>query len=202
MNIITLNAMIRVRLKIEDGEIYDTADKYGMVYVKADKRFAAPIKDFAKSSYPEQSGVNVIAKTTDKEFEYKVTFFIKTDSLVRANKKISHFNSQLYTQEGDIKTFKRVTLYDDYKEVTIVGYPQPIKEATEFWRDNKGVRADVVCAEWTIFANDPSLCNFDSSDVYVAGNAVVIDGDISESGNIIAGVEVYIESETIYFKEI
>ena len=47
--------MIRVRLKIEDGEIYDTADKYGMVYVKADKRFAAPIKDFAKTHGVELS---------------------------------------------------------------------------------------------------------------------------------------------------
>lgn len=194
--------MIRVRLKIEDGEILDTIDAYGLVYMQGDRIFAAPVKDFAKSSYPEKSGENILPKTVDDAFEYKIVFFIQTNSITRANKKISIFNSLLYTQEGDVKTFKQVTFYDDYKGVTIVGYPKPMKDATEFWRDANGFQQDLVCCEWVIQVNNPSLCDFDSSGVYVAGNAVVVDGDISESGNVIAGVEVYVENETIFFNQI
>ena len=154
--------MIKVRLQIADGEIVDTADTYGLVYLEADNRFAAPVKGFEKSSYPEQPGTNLDSKTVDDEFEYKVKFFVKADGdLENANQKIAAFNSLLYTKDADnIKTFKRVTFYNDYKKVKIVGYPSPIKEATDFWRDSRGKQADAVCVEWTINVNDPTLCDF------------------------------------------
>lgn len=152
--------MIKARIQIENGEIHDITDKFGLVYIKGDKRFAAPIKDFEETSYPEQAGVNVIPKTTDEAFEYKVELFIKTDNLTRANTKIARFNSELYTREGDVKTFKRIAFYDDYKGVKIVGYPKPMQEATEFWRDSKGVQVDVVCVEFVIRVTNPSLCDF------------------------------------------
>ena len=98
----------------------------------------------------------------DDEFDYKVEFFVKADgNLGNANAVIANFNSLLYTQDADkIKTFKKVTFYNDYKKVKIVGYPTPIAEATDFWRDSKGKTADVVCVEWTIKVNDPTLCDF------------------------------------------
>lgn len=194
--------MIRTRIQIEGGSIYDITDKFGLVYINGDKIFAAPIKKFEESAYPEQSGKNIYPKTTDDAFEYKVVFFVKTDSITRANKKISRFNSSLYTQEGDVKTFKQVTFYDDYKGVKIVGYPKPMADATEFWRDKNGNIADIVCCEWVICVNNPRLCDFNDSDVYVAGDAVIIDGDLLANGNIVAGVEVFIENEILTFKEI
>lgn len=160
MNTITRNAMIRARIQIENGEIYDITEEFGFIYLNGDKRFAAPIKDFEETSYPEQAGVNILPKTTDDAFEYKVELFVKADSITRVNEKIARFNSELYTQEGDVKTFKRVAFYDDYKGVKIVGYPMPMQEATEFWRDSKGVQADVVCVGFIIKVNNPSLCDF------------------------------------------
>lgn len=194
--------MIKARIKIGDGEIYDITEKYGLVYLNGDKIFAAPTKDFEETIYPEQSGKNIIPKTTDEAFEYKVRFFIKTDRITRANKKIARFNSALYTQQGDVKTFKQVAFYDDYKGVKIVGYPKPMSEATEFWRDKNGKIADVVCCEWIINVNKPSLCDFEGSDVYTVGNVVVIDGDLHANGNIVAGVEVYVEDEKLIFKDL
>ena len=61
--------MIRVRLKIGDGEILDTIDGYGLIYISADSRFAAPIKEFEKTSYPEQEGENILAKTVSDAFD-------------------------------------------------------------------------------------------------------------------------------------
>lgn len=154
--------MIKVRLQIADGGLFDTADAYGLVYLEADSRFAAPIKGHEKSSYPEQPGTNLDPKTVDDEFEYKVKFFVKADGdLENANQKIAAFNSLLYTKDADnIKTFKQVTFYNDYKKVKIVGYPSPIEDATDFWRDSRGKQADVVCVEWTINVNNPTLCDF------------------------------------------
>lgn len=153
--------MIRVRLKIGSGKLLDTIDGYGLVYVSSDHRFEAPLKEFEKTSYPEEAGEHIIPKTVDDAFDYKVTWFIKADgSLGNANAVIAHFNSLLYTQEGDVKTFKQVTFYNDYKKVKIVGTPSLIQEATEFWRDANGKQHDVVCVEWVIRVSKPSLCDF------------------------------------------
>lgn len=153
--------MIKVRLQISNGDILDTIDGYGLVYVSSDNRFEAPIKEFEKTSYPEEAGENIIAKTVSDAFDYKVEWFIKANgSLNNANEIISRFNSLLYTQEGDVKSFNRVTFYNDYKKVKIVGTPSLIQEATEFWRDANGKQHDVVCVEWEIRVSKPSLCDF------------------------------------------
>lgn len=153
--------MIKVRLQIGDKDILDTIDGYGLVYVSSDNRFEAPIKEFDKTSYPEQEGENIIAKTVSDAFDYKVKWFIKADgSLGNANKVIADFNKLLYTPDGNIKTFKQVTFYNDYKKVKIVGTPSLIQEATEFWRDARGKQHDVVCVEWVIRVSKPRLCDF------------------------------------------
>jgi hypothetical protein len=156
--------MIKVRLQIGDGVdavALDTIDGYGLVYVSSDNRFEAPIKEFDKTSYPEQEGENIIAKTVSDAFDYKTTWFVKADgSLDNANKVIYNFNKLLYTPDGNIKTFKQVAFYNDYKKVKIVGTPSLIQEATEFWRDAQGKQHDVVCVEWTIRVSKPKLCNF------------------------------------------
>lgn len=153
--------MIRVRLQIGNDNVLDTIDGYMLIYVSADKRFEAPLKEIEKSSYPEQEGENSLDKTVRDAFDYKVRWFIKTEgTIVNANRIIASFNARLYTQDGDIMTFKQVKLYDDYKKVLIVGRPSLISEATEFWRDANGKQHDVVCVEWTIRVTNPSLCDF------------------------------------------
>lgn len=153
--------MIKVRLKIGSGNVVDTTT-YGLVYLSSDHRVAAPTKGFETTAYPEEGGEHILAKTVDDAFDYKVTFFIETTSLANANARIKAFNDLLYTQASgqDTKVFKEVTFYNDYKKVKIVGYPQPIDEAKEFWRDSKGNQQDVVVVEWTIRVIKPSLCDF------------------------------------------
>lgn len=157
--------MITVRLKIGDSPITDTRN-HGLVYVSSDHRFGAGIKGFEATSYPEQEGENISPKSVDAPFDYKVKFYINAEgSLENANQKISVFNALLYSQAAgsDVKTFKQVEFYNDYKKVLIVGYPMPIEEATQFWRDSSGEVHDVVVVEWTIRVNKPSLCNFNLS---------------------------------------
>lgn len=153
--------MIRVRLQIGDGKIYDTEQQYNLVYVSSDNRFAAPTKEFETTSYPEQSGVNIHPKTTDNSFDYKVSFFVKANgSLENANQFIKAFNAQLYEEVDGVKEFKQVSFYNDYKKVKIVGYATPIQEATEFFRDSNGTQHDIVVVEWVIKVGNPNLCDF------------------------------------------
>jgi len=152
--------MIKVRLQIGDGGIVDTENQYGFIYLDSDKRVGPPSKGFEKTSYPEEEGEHILPKTVDDAFDYKVKFFIQADSLANANAKISAFNSALYTKSGDVKTYKPVTFYNDYKRHKIVGYPSEIAEAEEFWRDRKNQVNDVVVVEWNIRVTKPSLCDF------------------------------------------
>ena len=153
--------MLTARIKIGDAEIVDT-QAYGLVYLDSDKVTGAPSKSFESTSYPEEEGEHIIPKTVDAAFDYKVKFFIQTSSLQNANDLISAFNSALYTQAlgSDVKTYKQVEFYNDYKRHKIVGYPHPISEAQEFWRDKYNQVQDVVVVEWTMRVPKPSLCDF------------------------------------------
>lgn len=153
--------MINVRLQIGDGEVLDTAEAYGLIYISADNFFAPPMKEFEVTTYPEEEGEHIYAKTVDDAFDYKVEWFIKADgSIGNANDVISKFNAQLYELADGVKTMKQVTFYNDYKQVKIVGIPSPISEASDFWRDKAGIQHDVVKVEWNIRVCKPSLCNF------------------------------------------
>lgn len=162
--------MIKSRIKIGDGDIYDFERLFGFVQVASDTRFAAPTKAYEQSSYPEQAGVNILPITVDDTFEYKATFFINArGGLNNANWKIEDFNKAICPEDKGVKKINQITFYNDYKKIKIVGYPMPIAEATEFWRDASGKQHDVVCVELVIKVTDPSLCNFnlDSEDYEV-----------------------------------
>jgi len=153
--------MLTARIKIGDGQIVDT-QTYGLVYLDSDKVVGAPTKGFESTQYPEEEGEHTLAKTVDAAFDYKAKFFIQATSLKDANQRIAEFNAMLFTQASgsDTKTFKQVEFYNDYKRHKIVGIPQPMAEATEFWRDMKNQVNDVVIVELNIRVTKPSLCDF------------------------------------------
>lgn len=154
--------MINVRLQIGSGEIVDTVEAYGLVYLDSDKRVGAQSKGFEATSYPEEEGEHIIPYSVDAAFDYKVKFFVQATSLANANQRISAFNEALHgtPDEKGLKEYYQVTFFNDYKRHKIVGYPSEISEATEFWRDRTNQVNDVVVIEWTIRVNKPSLCDF------------------------------------------
>lgn len=154
--------MLKVRIKIGETQVQDST-YYSLVYLSADNRFAPDTKGFESTSYPEEEGEHIIPKTVDAAFDYKIRFYVRAEgALENANAKIAAFNALLYSQaeNSDVKTFHQVEFYNDYKKVLIVGYPKPISEATDFWRDGSGKAHDVVVVEWTIRVTNPSLCDF------------------------------------------
>lgn len=162
--------MITVRLKIgEEGAIQETNAAFGLVYVSSDNRFSAPVKEYESVTYPEEEGEHIIEKTVYAPFEYTVKFYINAEEtnssgtlLSNANKKIRDFNSQIFTEDETTHTLipEKVYFYNDYKKVLIVGYPLPMEEATDFWRDSTGKAHDIVVSEWKIRVTKPSECNF------------------------------------------
>lgn len=157
--------MLTARIKIGSRNVVDTRD-YGLVYLSSDNIMGAPVKSFDETSYPEEEGVNICPKTVDDAFDYTVTFFIRADSVDNANEKIRIFNSYLSSQPvsgSKVRTFNKVEFYNDYKRQKIVGYPKPISEAKEFWRDKRNKVNDVVIVEFTIRVTAPSECSFSTT---------------------------------------
>lgn len=156
--------MIKVRMQIAGEAIVDTYEKWGFIYIGADNRTEAPIKKRETTSYAEEAGEHVDPRTIQDVFDYKVKFLIECPNrnLENANAKISTFNKALYTQKAgsDVRIYKDITLYDDYKRVKIVGLPLPITEPTALYRRQNGEVMDCAQVELTIHVSDPTLCDF------------------------------------------
>lgn len=157
--------MIKVRMKIGDGAIEDTFTAHKLIYIGADNRTEAPIKKRDASSYVEQAGENTDPRTVQDAFDYKVRFIIdgQNTSLANVNAVIAAFNRKLYTQSAgsDIRTYKEVTVYNDFRRVKIVGLPEPIAEPTKMSRSKNGY--DFAEVEFVIHVSDPTKCNFEKS---------------------------------------
>lgn len=69
-------------------------------------------------------------------------------------------NTYTYPSNSDIRTYKEIALYDDYKRVKIVGIPDPITEPEELYRRQNGEVMDCVVVELTIHVVDPTKCDF------------------------------------------
>lgn len=154
--------MITARLKIGDGAMEDTYEKWGLIFKDADKRFEAPVKSHDKSSYAGQAGENIDPRTVQDAFDYKIEFIIEAPNknLENVNAKIATFNKALYTAsaDSDIRAYKQVELY--HHRVKIVGIPEPIPEAKELYRHSKLGVMECAVVEWKIRVSNPKLCDF------------------------------------------
>lgn len=154
--------MINVRIKIGDGSVQDTYAAHKLIYQESDHRTEAPIKKRETTSYAEEAGEHIDPRTVQDAFDYKVRFIIdgQNTNLANVNAIVAAFNAKLYTQEAgsDIRTYKEVTFYNDYKRVKIVGLPEPIAEPQELRRSKNGY--DFAIVELTIHVSDPTKCDF------------------------------------------
>lgn len=157
--------MINVRIQIGDGAIEDTFTAYKLIYMEADHRTEAPIKKRDVTTYAEQAGDNTDPRTVQDAFDYKAQFIIdgQNRNLENVNAIVAAFNKKLYTQpsNSDIRTYKEVTFYNDFKRVKIVGLPEPIAEPKEMKRSKKGY--DFAEVEFVIHVSDPTKCDFNLS---------------------------------------
>lgn len=159
--------MIRSRIQIGDGAIEDTLAAHKLIYMESDNRTEAPIKKRDVTTYAEQAGDNTDPRTVQDAFDYKVRFIIDGQNtyLASVNAIIAAFNKNLYLQEtdSDIRTYKEVTFYNDFKRVKIVGLPEPIAEPKEMKRSRHGY--DFAEVEFVIHVSDPTKCDFNTGEV-------------------------------------
>ncbi len=155
--------MIKCRIQIENGEIKDSYDAWGFIYIEGDKRFAAPEKERATSNYAEEDGEHTDLRTVLAPFDYKVKFAISAPNsdAENANEKITAFNNAVRTRREDgIIICKYITFYDDRMRVKITGIPEIISEAETVYRRSDGIRPDCVEFPLTIHVDRPELCDF------------------------------------------
>lgn len=154
--------MIRARIKIGEGGVHDTFDEHRLIYLSSDSLFEAPVKKRDVSSYPEKAGENIDRRTVQDAFDYKVTFILDAQNrnLDNVNTIIADFNRKLYTQRNnsDVREYKDVTFYNDFKRVRVTGIPEPIAEAKKLYRSKNGY--DFAEVEFKIRCNRPQECDF------------------------------------------
>lgn len=156
--------MIQSRLQIDDGDILNLYDGYKLIHMETDTRFEAPIKKRDTTSYAEETGEHVDPRTVQDAFDYEVKFIVEAPNkdLTNANAVIAAFNKKLYTQaaDSDIRVYKEVTFYNDFKRIKIVGLPEPIQEAKSLYRRQNGDVMDCAQVTFKIRVSDPSKCDF------------------------------------------
>ena len=168
--------MIRARIQIENGEIYDSYDKYGFVYLDADERTASDIQDYTSTKYVEDAEEHIDPRTIEVAFDYKVKFLVESlnGNNTSVNNRIDDFNKLLFSRDDSgIVTAKKITLYNDLNRVKIVGYPKPISEPTEVFHTDSYAGSDWMVFELTIRVNNPKECVW-ATTRYTDGMAEVV----------------------------
>ena len=155
--------IIRCRIQIEGGNIEDSYDRWGFIYIDSDNRTAPPEKERSVSSYAEEDGDHPDKRTVLAPFDYKVKFAISAPNsdADNANEKITAFNEAVRQRREDgVIICKEITLYDDRKRAKIIGIPNVVDEADVFYRRADGSRPDCVEFPLTIKVSRPELCSF------------------------------------------
>lgn len=154
--------MIRCYIQIGDGAKEDSCTAHGLIYKSSDNVFEAPIKKRDVTSNARERGEHTDPRTVRDGFDYTVRFIIdgQNTDLANVNAVIAAFNRKLYTEEpgSDVRVYKEVTLYNVYKRVKVTGIPEPIAEAKEMRRSEKGY--DFAEVEFVTRVCDPEKCDF------------------------------------------
>ena len=141
----------KMRIKIADNPTY-SIDYYGFYLAKSPSELGCDVKEsnIVTTDFPESDGdaAYIPSTVSKKSFDYTISLIFFDNNLNTANKKISEFYNSLLG--------KKVTLFNDYKGVKIVGYVKSYK-AGEFYRNEK----DVVVFDLTFFVPKPGECDFD-----------------------------------------
>lgn len=156
--------MIQSRIQIGDGEVLNLYDAHKLIHMETDTRFEAPIKKRDTTTYAEEAGEHTDPRTVQDAFDYETTFVVESPNknLENSNAVIAAFNAKLYTQEkdSDIRTYKEVTFYNDFKRIKIVGLPEPIQEAKSLYRRQNGDVMDCAQVTFKIRVSNPTKCDF------------------------------------------
>lgn len=154
--------MISIKFKVGSGSIVDAYDTYHLIYLSSDNVTSAPSKELESTSYPEEEGEHVSDITASAAFDYKTTFLVEGTTLADVNSKVAAFNNAImtYNSTTHLRRVSKLTLYNAYKGVMIVGYPKPLAEATEMWRDSTGQSYAAAKVELVMRVAKPSDCNF------------------------------------------
>lgn len=167
--------MIRSRIQIGSGAVYDAYDQYGFVYMDADERTAPDVQDFTTTKYVEEADEHLDPRTIETAFDYKVKFLVEAPdgNYKSVNNKIDDFNKLLYKRgENGVLTAQKVTFYNDLNRVKVVGYAKPISEPAEVFHTGSYGGSDYVVFELTIHVSNPSECVW-ATERYTDGMAEV-----------------------------
>lgn len=156
--------MIDSRIKIGDGAVKSAFAEFGFIYISSDHRVGAPEKQRDTTTYAGDPVEHTDTRAVLAPFDYTVKFAVNCENngIENANKKIAAFNNAIRenTAQVGVKRCREVVFYDDFHKTVICGIPEPIAEASEFYRMRDGSIRDCVVFDLKIRVNDPTKCVF------------------------------------------
>lgn len=158
------NKICRIRLQI-DEEIEDMNQK-GFYLSESDDIIAPELRDYDVEEFPDKHGAKIDPRATYKPFEYKMTFLLIGDENTvnqRAYQLWNRFFEPASDAEGnEILRAKPITVFNDFKNVKLVGYVKGKPEVKKYKHD---VIRDLYKVQYTVYVAKPNKCNFESSEM-------------------------------------
>lgn len=179
--IYTMSDNCKMRIKIgDDGATYGI-DYYGFYLVKSPSTLGCDVKEsnIVSVDFPEMDGdaFYIPSSPSKKSFSYPISLVFFDNSLNSGNKKISDFYNSLLG--------KKITIFNDYKGVKIVGYVKSYKDG-EFYREER----DVILFDLEFYVPRPQDCDFNyfEAPVFHGTPQHVVKSAVSKSYTIVVPV--------------
>lgn len=155
--------MIKSKIQIENGDVFDSYEQWGFIYIDADERTAPPEKEDAVTTYAGEPGEHRDGRTMDAPFDYKVAFIVAAPNkdLANVNSRIADFNAAVRGEKDGVKVKKEISFYNLLNRVKITGYPEPISEPKKVIHLERFGELDYAQIELKIRVSDPRKCDFD-----------------------------------------
>lgn len=105
--------MIYAGIEIGDGEIKDSYEGYGLIYLESDSIMAAPVKDYDTTAYSEDAGEHIDPRTVMDAFDFKIKFLAQVTpgektypnpNLLRGTQNFENTGGKTWGNNGGVTT--------------------------------------------------------------------------------------------------
>lgn len=140
----------RIKIKIDNGELIDLVEQYDFHLLESPAQITPHIREYDKQSYPEHSGEEIDRRTVYEPFDYKISLGY-WGSEESANENIRHFFDSMFSKSGDILIAKDIELFNEYKNVKMIGIAEKWDEQTYRIAGEKGL----ITFDFVLRVSDP-----------------------------------------------
>jgi hypothetical protein len=172
-----MNRNCAVDIIIGSGETENLLSDYGFELTESPFIIYPETRGYEMQEYPESAAPEMLAKTTQKPFDYPIGLVYSGDKRA-ANGVINSFFASMFSATGDVLTPVLVEIRNYFKKEMVQGYAKRLGD----FKTGFDASGDTVGFTFTLYVNYPTSCNFEIPSIRVYKSA-------STSSSITVGVD-------------